>query len=257
MTASRDELRSLSAQIDALFDLGKTSEGRELLQKALAYSADDSAYHLFFRSEVAGYLERDRTKQKMYLHQARRLEVNDPFIVRNVGVYFLMTGSERRAIRFFDRALTLDASDSEACRHKGIAYSNLGRENRGMAWFAKAIALNPSDYDAMRQTGVSLSKLGEDRKAIEWYRQALAINGSDYDSMRQMGVSLAMLGQYDDAVRLLEQALAVNPNDIESKRNLKLVFKKMTGEGETIFTKAINTLARKLAFAWRRLLNLL
>lgn len=255
MSLARNELQSLSAQIDTLFDLGKTAEGEALLGRALAGSADDEAYHLFFSAEAAVYLERDRKKQKEYLLKACRLEENDPFIVRNVGVYHLMNDAERKAIRFFDRAIVLDPSDSESFRNKGLALSNLGRETRGMAWFARAVALNPLDYDALRQTGVSLSKLGKDREAIAWYRNALAVNDRDYDSMRQLAISLAMIGQYDAAIEWLNLALAVNPHDLESRRNLRLVKKKMTGEGETLLSRLLNYLGRKLAFAWRSLLN--
>lgn len=255
MGASRNELTDLSSRIDHLFDLGKKDEGGALLQKALGDSAQDRAYHLFFTAEAAGHLERDRRKQKEALLQAHSLAGDDPFIVKNVGVYFLINDSERKAIKFFDKAIELDPSDFESLRHKGLAFSNLGREKKGMEWFAKAIALNALDYDAMRQTGVSLSKLGKDLEAIEWYRKALAVNESDYDSMRQLGISLAMIGRYDAAIEWLNLALAVNPNDFESKRNLRLVQKKMTGEGETLFSKLLNYLGRKLAGAWRRLAN--
>lgn len=248
-------LRGLSAQIDHLFDLGKREEAGALLQTALHDSAADRAYQLFFLSEAAGYLERNRGKQKEYLLQASALEAHDPFIVKSVGVYFLINGSERKAIKLFDRAIDLDPSDHESFRHKGLAYSNLGREKKAMEWFAKAVAVNPADYDALRQTGVSLSKLGKDREAIDWYRKSLVVNEKDYDSMRQLAISLAMIGNYDAAIKWLNLALAVNPNDFESKRNLRLVIKKMTGEGETMFTRLLTYLGRKLASFWRGLLN--
>lgn len=255
MPDTRNELRSLSARIDTLFDLGKREEGAALLRKALLDSADDRAYQLFFLGEAAGYLERDRGKQKEYLLQAYQLEKNDPYIVKNVGVYFLLNDSERKSIKLFDRAIELDPNDFESFRNKGLAFSNLGREKKGMEWFARAISINPSDYDAMRQTGVSLSKLGRDREAIEWYRKALAVNEKDYDSMRQLAISLAMIGKYDAAIEWLNLALAVNPYDFESKRNLNLVMKKMAGEGETILSRLFNYLGRRLASVWRWLIN--
>jgi tetratricopeptide (TPR) repeat protein len=252
---SRARLRTLSAQIDHLFDVGKREEAAALLQAALADSAADRPYHLFFQSEAAGYLERNRKKQRECLMEACTVDPDDPFIVKCVGVYHLVNGSERKAIRLFDRAIDLDPSDHEPFRHKGLAYSNLGRETRAMEWFAKAVAVNPADYDALRQTGVSLSKLGKDREAIDWYRKSLTVNEEDYDSMRQLGISLAMVGNYDAAVKWLNLALAVNPNDFESKRNLRLVRKKMTGEGETVFSRLLTFLGRKLATFWRRVLD--
>lgn len=255
MQDSRDALRSLSAQIDTLFDLGKREEAEALLQQALADSAGDGAYHLFFLGEAAGYLSRDRKKQKECLLQAHGLEKDDPFILKNVGVYLLLNDAERKAIKCFDRVIELDPADFEAYRHKGLAYSNLGREKKGMEWFARAISMNPSDYDAMRQTGVSLSKLGKDREAIEWYRKALTVNENDYDSMRQMAISLAMIGKYDAAVEWLNLALAVNPHDFETRRNLNLVMKKMSGEGETVLSKLLTCLGRQFYSAWRWLVN--
>jgi tetratricopeptide (TPR) repeat protein len=255
LPASRTELIALSHKIDHLYDLGRKEEGAALLQDALIHASENEAYRNFFGAEVAGYLERDRKKQKRLLLEAYRLGEDDPFIVKSVGVYFLMSDSERTAIKYFEKATELDPGDFESLRHKGLAYSNLGKEKKGMEWFAKAIALNPQDYDSMRQTGVSLSKLDKDLEAIKWFRKALAVNESDYDSMRQLGVSLAMLKKYDEAVKWLNLALAVNPNDFESKRNLRLVQKKITGEGETFLSRFITYLGRKVAVAWRWLLN--
>lgn len=252
---ARKELRDLSARIDALFDLGKTDEGRTLLEEALAGSGDDDAYRLFFQGEAAGYLERDRKKQRELLLRAYRLGMDDPFIVRNVGICFLFSDRERKAIRFFDRAIALDPSDAECYRDKGLAFSNLGRERRAMTWFARALEINPLDYDAMRQTGVSLSKLGKDREAIGWYRRALGVNENDYDAMRQLAVSLAMIGRYEAAVEWFNLALAVNPHDFESRRNLALVMKKMSGEGETPLSKLLNYLGRKISTAWKLLVS--
>ncbi|MHB8057182.1 MAG: tetratricopeptide repeat protein [Desulfuromonadaceae bacterium] len=255
MGASRNELRELSSQIDALFDLGKREEAATLLNQAITDSAGDGAYNLFFLGEAAGYLERDIRKQKSYLLQAYQLEENDPYIVKNLGVYYLINDSERKAIKLFDKAIELDPNDFESFRNKGLALSNLGREKKAMEWFAKAVAINHLDYDAIRQTGISLSKLGKDGEAIEWFRKALAVNENDYDSMRQLGISLAMLGKYETAVGVLKLALSVNPNDYESKRNLNLVLRKMSGEGETFLSRTLNYLGRKLASAWRRLIN--
>jgi tetratricopeptide (TPR) repeat protein len=252
---SRSELRSLSAQIDHLFDLGKKEEAAVLLQKAILDSADDPVYQLFFRGEEAGFFGRDSKKQKECLLQAQQMDGGDSFILKNVGVYFLLNDSERRAIKYFDRVIELEPSDHEAYRHKGLAYSNLGREKKAMEWYAKAISIAAWDYDAMRQTGVSLSKLGKDREAVEWYRKALSINERDYDSIRQLAISLAMMGQYESAIELLDLALAVNPGDFESKRNRNLVLKKMTGADETLLSRLMNLLGRKLYSAWRWLLN--
>lgn len=252
---SRGALRILSARIDHLFDLGKRAEAEALLQKALADSADDRAYRLFFLGEEAGFLARDRNRQKEFLLEAHRLEEGDPFLLKNLGIYYLLNDSERKAIKCFDRVMELDPTDHEAFRHKGLAFSNLGREKKGMEWFAKAIAISATDYDAMRQTGVSLSKLGKDREAIEWYRKALAVNEDDYDSIRQLAISLAMIGQYDAAVEWLNLALAVNPNDFETKRNLNLVRKKMTGADETPLSRLLNYLGRAFYAAWRWLVN--
>lgn len=251
----RGRLRTLSAQIDNLFDLGKKEEGAQLLREGLAVSEGDQAYHLFFKGEEAVYLKKNRRLQKECLLKAEQLDGQDPFIVKNVGVFYLLNDAERKAIKYFDRVIELDPEDYEAYRHKGLAFSNLGRETRGMEWFLKSIEKNPSDYDAMRQIGVSLSKLGEDRAAIDWFKKALAVNEADYDSIRQLGISLAMIGQYDAAIDCLQLALTVNPGDFESKRNLTLVMKKKSGEGDTLLNRLLNFIGRKVYYGWRLFLN--
>ena len=131
--------------------------GAEREMSAIAESAADHPYHLFFLSEAAGYLERNRGKQKDYLLQAGAHEAHDPFIVKSVGVYFLINGSERKAIKLFDRAIDLDPSDHESFRHKGLAYSNLGREKKAMEWFTKAVAINPRSSLAQAYYGLGIA----------------------------------------------------------------------------------------------------
>ncbi len=215
--------REISGRIEALFDLGDGEEGEKLLGEAIRESAQDAPYHLFFRSEAAGYLARNHEQQKELLEEAVRLRPDDHFLARNMGVCLLLLDREREAIDWFQRALVEDPADHAALRYIGLALSNQGREREAIQWYQRALAANPADYDAMRQIGISFAKLKEDEEAISWYQRALAVNGKDYDSMRQLGVSLASLGNCGEAIVWLNRALSVNGRDEDARRNLKII----------------------------------
>jgi tetratricopeptide (TPR) repeat protein len=215
--------REVSGRIEALFDLGNDEEGEKLLSEAVRGSEQDEPYHLFFRSEAAGYLKKDHKRQKQLLAEAVRLRPDDYFLARSMGVCLLLLGKEKESIGWFERALAENPADHAALRYAGLALSNQGQERDAIQWYQRALTANPADYDAMRQIGISLAKLKEDEEAISWYRQALAVNGKDYDSMRQMGVSLASLGDYRNAIAWLTRALAVNGRDGDARRNLKII----------------------------------
>lgn len=215
--------REVSGRIEALFDLGNGEEGERLLSTAIRESTQDEPYHLFFRSEAAGYLSKDHKRQKELLDKAVRLRPDDHFLARNMGVCLLLLDREKEAIDWFQRALSENPADHAALRYTGLALSNQGREREAIQWYQRALVANPADYDAMRQIGISHAKLKEDEEAISWYGRALAVNGKDYDSMRQLGVSLASRGNYGEAIGWLNRALAVNGRDEDARRNLKII----------------------------------
>jgi len=250
----REELQQLARQIDDLFDLGKMEEGQLLLEKALSESESDEAYHCYFKAEVACYIDENYNELARLLKHATELAPDDPFLLRGLGTYQLMTDKTWTAVRTFDRLLAMSPRDHDALRCMGIAHSRLDRDRKALKFYAEAIAINPQDSDSMRQSGVSHSKLGEDNEAIGWFKKALQINELDYDAMRQMGISLAMIDDLQGAREWLLMAQAINPKDYETRLNLALVNKKLRGE-ETWLEKMTIRLGRWMNRIWCRVLD--
>ena len=255
MTTKREELRSLSAAIDNLMDLGRRDEAERVLAQALQESADEPAYNLFFQAEAAGYFAKDHRKRDRLLAEAVRSAPDDAFLLRNMGVCHLLEERPSKARRYFEEALRAEPGDADTLRCLGLVCSTRGKESKAMEWYRQALAIRPADNDAMRQMGVSLSKLGQDREALEWYRRALECCEHDYDAMRQMGISFAMLGDYPTALTWLNLALTAHPGDIESKRNMKLVQRKQSGTDDAFGGALMTKAARAVTLAWRRFIN--
>src|SRR6185369_13127614 len=128
-----ERLRDLSRKIDVLFNIGNTVEAEELLRKAIEESADEKAYHLFFKGEIAGYLEKNHTRQEEYFREANEIRQDDFFLLRN----------------------------------RGVCASHLGRNDDAIVWFEKALKENPKDSNSMRNMGAVLSELDRGDDAIK------------------------------------------------------------------------------------------
>ncbi len=250
----RTDLIRTSEQIDHFFDLGDVSGGTEAIERALEATRDQPAFNAFFQAEAAGYIRHDSREQGRLFQEAQRLDPEDLFFLRTVGIWQLMNGKVWAAVKTFDRVLAIDAKDADTIRCMGIAHSRLDRDRKAITFYQESLKINPKDSDAFRQIGVSYSKLGEDREALEWFRKALQYNELDYDAMRQLGISLAMLEDYDGALEWLRLAQTINPNDYETRLNTALVLKKMRHE-ESWFERVSIKLGRAISRLWGKLLD--
>ncbi len=237
-----DDLRELSKQIDVLYNLGKESEGLDLLNYALEQSKDiDEAYHLFFQGELEGYVNSDHEKRLQLFSDACKIAKDDFFLLRNKGASLSVLGKMEEAIECFDKALELNPKDYNAFRQKGVSLSVLGKMEEAIECFDKALELNPKDYNAFRSKGVSLSNLNREEEAIEYYDKAIELNLKDYNAFRQKGVSLSVLGKMEEAIECFDKALELNPKDYNAFRSKGVSLSNLNREEEAIeyYDKAI------------------
>jgi tetratricopeptide (TPR) repeat protein len=234
MDSKIEALRKLSAEIDALYDCGKNSEGETLLRKALEESKDIEAYHLFFQGEVEGYLNKNYEAQQKLFEQANALEKDDYFLMRNSGVSLSNQGKETKAMEWFAKALAANPKDYASMRNMGVSLSNQGKEMEAMEWFAKALAVNPKDSNAMRNMGVWLSKQGKDADAISWFEKALAVKEDDVNTFRNYSVLKAKLGDRSGSLELIKKALKINPDNKDYQSVLQYISVKFKLDFESL-----------------------
>ena len=138
----------------------------------LANENNDIDYALFFESEKASY-QNNNSLAEQKLKESLKINQNDFFLYRNLGVVVSKLGREVEAIELYNKALSLNPDDYHSYRNKGVSLSILDRVDEAIELYNKALTLNPNDYDSYRNKGVSLSKLGREVEAIELYNKEI------------------------------------------------------------------------------------
>ncbi len=141
------------------------------------------------------------------------------FYVNVIGVAYSKSGSDEKALDFYDKALSLNYEYIDAYNNKGLSLSNLGQFEDAIKAYDKAIEINPEYVDAYYNKGNSLSRLGKYEDAIKAYDKAIEIN-PEYDSAYyNKGLSLSNLGQFEDAIKAYDKAIEINPEYVDAYYN--------------------------------------
>ena len=128
-----------------------------LLHQALENSASDPAYHFFFKAEEAGYFRKDdRTRERLLL-EGLKVSPDDPFLLRNLGIGYLIDKRLNKARRYLEAALKADPRDADTLRCLGLLASMKWKESKAVNLYRQALKIDPEDYDAMRQVCSSLA----------------------------------------------------------------------------------------------------
>ncbi|MCT7991853.1 tetratricopeptide repeat protein [Laspinema olomoucense] len=119
-------------------------------------------------------------KQKLSSYQTNLTIINQRMATAQKAVGFNNRGAAeiskrdyRRAIQYFNQAISLNASQPEAYIGQGIAYSELGNNLQAIQHYDKAIQLNSNFAEAYYNRGLSHYELGNEEKALEDYNLAI------------------------------------------------------------------------------------
>ncbi|XP_078589246.1 uncharacterized protein LOC144869666 isoform X1 [Branchiostoma floridae x Branchiostoma japonicum] len=185
----------------------------------------------------------------------------------NLGLVWSDLGDHKKAIRFFEQALSMRITIyGEHTAHSEIAASlnNLGGSCKGLGDYKKAIryleqslsmmktiygenTAHPDIAMSLNNLGLSWSRLSDHKKAINFYEQSLLMCNSIYGenkahpdiakSLINLGLSCGALGDHKKAIRYYERSLSIlntiygentaHPDIATALNNLGLSWKKL------------------------------
>ncbi len=153
----------------------------------------------------------------------------------NLGNAYAALGELRKAIEFYERALTIDREigdrrgEGADLHNLGLAYADLGEFRKALELYERAL-VNSRELGDRRGEGAILGNLGniyadlgENRKALEYYEKRLRIareigdHRGEGNALGNLGLSYANLGDVRKAIEFYEQAL-LNNRQIADRR---------------------------------------
>lgn len=190
------------------------------------------------------------------------------FILANMGNAHSHLGEPRKAIEYYEQALTISKEiedkrgEGEALGNLGNEYSHLGEIRKAIKYYEKSLKIAKEmryiygESAALGNLGTAYTDLKEPRKAIEYYEQALEISIEIGDqrgeaiTLGNIGTTYREIGEPRKAIEYYEQALKIDReigDKLDEDRNLENMGLAFSLLGEQ--TKAIEYCGQALKIA--------
>ncbi len=130
------------------------------------------------------------------------------------GKAYFDRGEFRKAVPFFEKALTIDPFQKDAILKLGYAYQWSGRNKEAAFYLKESVNRSPRDYKVKKALADSLSWQGNYSEAITVYLDIFE-KTADFDTLKDLARAYLWDGQFDKARQVVNKALEKNPGDAE------------------------------------------
>ena len=143
--------------------------------------------------------------------------------LNNHGLELLKSRATKRALAYFDKALTLNQNLAPAHFNRGNALSTLDRFQEAIPSYDRALALGLDIAGLHYRRGLALFELGRLPEALASYDRALAMKPDMPMAIYSRGFLQQELGQLEKAKASYARALIQMPNSPQAKLSMGMV----------------------------------
>ncbi len=130
------------------------------------------------------------------------------------GKGYFERGEFKKAIPYFEKAVTIDPFKKDAIRDLGYAYQWSNRHEEAIAYFKEAAQIDARDYKIKKALADTLSWQGRYKEAIALYLEVIK-NTRDTAVMKDLARAYSWDKQFDKAREILQEIIAKYGDDIE------------------------------------------
>ncbi|MGA1793030.1 MAG: tetratricopeptide repeat protein [Thermoplasmatota archaeon] len=153
------------AKARVLQELGKMDMARRAVDRACRLSSGNSSAHLL-HAEIL-YKMKDHRGAMTQINEAIDLAPEDPEILTLKGILVSIIEEDyRKALGFFDKALTSDENHAPAWTNRGVALRMIGDRDGSIYSFQKALLLDSEDKTAIEM----LTHMGAEKYIVPTQR---------------------------------------------------------------------------------------
>lgn len=158
------------------------------------------------------YLEKKNYKKAIsYFQKAISQNNTNALAFNNLGTALKETGKPHEAVENWKKAAKLDPVFIEPLSNLGVFYLDGGNVPEATANFTKLIKLNPDDSNSYNNLGLCYLNQNNYQKAIENIKKAVELNPNDYAAAYHLGLTYRLADDYENSVKYLKRALKLNP----------------------------------------------
>jgi tetratricopeptide (TPR) repeat protein len=230
-----DDLKSLYARGQELFDRGLYSEAELFLKKVIEENPNYADVH----NKLGVIYELKGRKEKAKEHFDRALELNPNYTEAALNLAITLSdmgdadGAQDVLIKIRETNMAVAGAHDPFVAGKlanehfklGNIYYDFSLLDEAIEQYKKAVELKPNLTDVQTKLGVALRERGRPDEAIEHFMVAKEENPKYCPAIVQLGLSYYMKGQKDKAINEWESVLAIDPDHKEAKTFLGLAKK--------------------------------
>ena len=131
----------------------------------------------------------------------------------NLGVALNATGKTADAEESYRRAIAIKPDYAAAYKNLGALLASNDKLEAGLECYRKSVSLTPNNAEGHKAIGDILTKLQRYEEALASYLNARAINPMDADVLTSAGIALQFLSRHQEALKLHSQATNFSPNE--------------------------------------------
>ncbi len=161
------------------------------------------------------------------LQEAVKNNPNDPRLHYLMGLKYQNEGSDAKALKAYQKAVSLNHQFSEALLRLGALKSAEGDQEGAVKALKKAVQLDPKNKEAKAllgsvygRQGVALMEQGKNAEAIKVLQLAVTNKPEDDAALNNLGVAFAAQGDLNLAAQAFQQAIRANPANDNAHFNL-------------------------------------
>lgn len=177
-------------------------------------------------------LGRDSDAVRMFI-TSLNIEPDSPYMLNNLGSYYLKAGNLDKAFENYNKALILNPNIALTNYNLGVVYEMKKLNQNAIASYKNVIRLihnfeekrDKIYADAHSNLGNIYFELGNIEDAVLNYKEALIIQPGDAEKHNNLGVAYAAKGKTAEAAMEFENALRLQPGFDKALENLRLINK--------------------------------
>jgi tetratricopeptide (TPR) repeat protein len=142
----------------------------------------------------------------------------------DLGLNELEHLNDKKAIKYFDKAIELDSPNETAYFNRAKTYCKLGEFKKSMSDYNRIILLSPYDNQLYFGVGQCYYGMKEYQKAIEMYTKSIELSSISASSYLERALSKLELGDQVGACDDLKKSISLH-YDVEIKEKIATLCK--------------------------------
>jgi predicted O-linked N-acetylglucosamine transferase (SPINDLY family) len=192
-----------------LREQGRTTEAREVLERAVRIAAEDADSHYLLASILATTGPRDAEVS----HLRKAIELRPDFeLARHQLITTLMqSGKFAEATQLCDESISILPDSAEFHFYRSELYLRSDEKSLAIASCKRTLALNPVLVAAQQRLSRILLDTEQLEQAEASYRREIELTPEHFGPYHQLGVVLSRMKRHAGAIEQFKHAISLNP----------------------------------------------